>query len=125
MFPNWGNGGQRGDSLSEENTPFRSPRERRGEVPSTPTLRDLDLKSCTRCAIGCLLFFVSIRFGLLLFSLPLCLRFVSLQQSPSTLDFIRLAGAYRGGIAALAASFALSVEGDYTAPTLRFESGSG
>ena len=35
--------------------------------------------------------------------LPLCLRIGSLQQFPSTLDFINLAGAYRGGIAALAA----------------------
>ena len=59
------------------------------------------------------------------YPLPLCLRVGSLQQFPSTLDFIRLAGAYRGGIASLAALFALSVEGDYTAPTLRFESGSG
>ena len=34
---------------------------------------------------------------------PLCLRIVSLTQSPSTFDFIGLAGAYQGGIAALAA----------------------
>ena len=32
------------------------------------------------------------------YPLPLCLRVGSLQQSPSTLDFISLAGAYRGGI---------------------------
>ena len=55
------------------------------------------------------------RFVLLLSPLPLCLRFGSLQQFPSTLDFIRLAGAYRGGIAALAALFVLSVEGGRTA----------
>jgi len=59
------------------------------------------------------------------YPLPLCLRVVSLTQSPSTLDFIGLAGAYQCGIAALAALFALSVEGDYTALAFRFESGSG
>ena len=37
------------------------------------------------------------------YPLPLCLRIGSLQQFPPTLDFIDLAGAYRGGIAALAA----------------------
>ena len=45
------------------------------------------------------------------YPLPLCLRVVSLQQFPSTSDVISLAGAYRGGIAALAALFAPSVEG--------------
>ena len=51
------------------------------------------------------------------YPLPLCLRFVSLQQFPPTLDFIRLASAYRGGIAALAAFVALSAEGGRTALT--------
>ena len=37
------------------------------------------------------------------YPLPLCLRVVSLQQSPSTSDVINPAGAYQGGIAALAA----------------------
>jgi aryl-alcohol dehydrogenase-like predicted oxidoreductase len=37
------------------------------------------------------------------YPLPLCLRIGSLTQFPPTLDFIDLAGAYRGGIAALAA----------------------
>ena len=37
------------------------------------------------------------------YPLPLCLRVGSLQQFPSTLDFISLASAYRGGIASLAA----------------------
>jgi len=37
------------------------------------------------------------------YPLPLCLRIGSLPQSPPTLDSIDLAGAYRGGIAALAA----------------------
>ena len=59
------------------------------------------------------------------YPLPLFLRVGSLPQSPSTLDSIDLASAYQGGIASLAAFVALSVEGDYTAPTLRFESGSG
>ena len=59
------------------------------------------------------------------YPLPLCLRIGSLPQSPPTLDSIDLAGAYRGGIASLAALFALSVEGDYTALAFRFESGSG
>ena len=33
-----GNGRQRGYSLSEENTPFETPRERRGASPSTPDI---------------------------------------------------------------------------------------
>ena len=37
------------------------------------------------------------------YPLPLCLRIGSLTQFPPTLDFIRLAGPYRGGIALLAA----------------------
>ena len=37
------------------------------------------------------------------YPLPLCLRFVSLTQFPSTSDIISLAGAYQSGIAALAA----------------------
>ena len=95
---------KRGYSLSEENTPFRSPRERRGASPSTPALAVGRLKSCAACGVIVLAVFVSIRFGLLLSSLPLCLRIVSLTQSPSTLDFIGLAGAYQGGIASLAAA---------------------
>ena len=35
---------QRGYSLSEENTPFESPRERRGEYPSTPDIAGLELE---------------------------------------------------------------------------------
>ena len=38
---------------------------------------------------------------------------------------LRIESALRGGIASLAALFALSVEGDYTALAFRFESGSG
>ena len=33
-----------GYSLSEENTPFESPRERRGEGPSTPDIAGLQLE---------------------------------------------------------------------------------
>ncbi len=51
----------------------------------------------------CLLRFAAIRLGLLLSSLPLCLRFATLTQSPSTTDFYKLAFACQGGIASLAA----------------------
>ncbi len=87
---------QRGYSLSEENTPFESPRERRGESPSTPALAVGRLKDCLRCAIRCLLSDVSIRFELLLSSLPLCLRFGSLMQFPPTSDVISPASACQG-----------------------------
>ncbi len=83
--------------------PLKPPEKGEGRPPRPPALRDWSLKKCGACGIGCLLFFVSKRFGLLLSSLPLCLRIVSLQQFPPTLDVIRLASAYRGGIAALAA----------------------
>ncbi len=69
--------------------------------------------------------FVAIRFDFLLSSLSLCLRFVSLTQSPSTMDLCKFAYACRGDFAALAAIYALSVVGDYTEPAIRFESGSG
>ena len=69
--------------------------------------------------------FVAIRFDFLLSSLSLCLRFVSLTQSPSTRDLCKFASACRGDFAALAAIYALSVVGDYTEPAIRFESGSG
>ena len=69
--------------------------------------------------------FVAIRFDFLLSSLSLCLRFVSLTQSPSTMDLCKFASACRGDFAALAAIYALSVVGDYTEPAIRFESGSG
>ena len=36
--------GQRGCSLSKENTPFGTPRERRGETPSTPDIAGLGLE---------------------------------------------------------------------------------
>ncbi len=39
-----GDAGQRGYSLSKENTPFGTPRERRGENPSTPDIGSLDLE---------------------------------------------------------------------------------
>ena len=79
-------------------------------------LSDCSLKNCTRCAIRRLLDDVSKRFDFLLSSLSLCLRFVSLTQSPSTRDLCKFASACRGDFAALAAIYALSVVGDYTAP---------
>ena len=36
--------GQRGYSLSKENTPFGTPRERRGVFPSTPDIAGLELE---------------------------------------------------------------------------------
>ena len=39
-----GDAGQRGYSLSKENTPFGTPRERRGETPSTPDIAGLELE---------------------------------------------------------------------------------
>ena len=95
----------KGGLLSRERRPpLNPPRERKGRCPLTPPLRDLCLKSCAACGIGCLLFFVSKRLDYLLSSLSLCLRFVTLTQSLPTLDFGRLVGACQGGIAALAAS---------------------
>ena len=66
---------KRGYSLSEENTPFRSPRERRGETPSTPALAVGRLKSCAACGIGCLPSVAARRFDFLLLpaaALPAC-----------------------------------------------------
>ena len=83
------------------------------------------LEELLACRIGCLPGGVAIRLGLLLSSLSLCLRFVSLTQSPSTRDLCKFASACRGDFAALAAIYALSVVGDYTEPAIRFESGSG
>ena len=62
-------------------------------------LADWHLKSCAACGIRCLLGVVSKRLGLLLSSLSLCLRFVSLTQFPPTLDLYRFAIACRGGFA--------------------------
>ena len=39
-----GDAGQWGYSLSKENTPFGTPRERRGETPSTPDIAGLELE---------------------------------------------------------------------------------
>ena len=39
-----GDAGQRGDSLSKENPPFGTPRERRGVFPSTPDIAGLELE---------------------------------------------------------------------------------
>ena len=62
-------------------------------------LADWHLKSCAACGIRCLLGVVSKRLGLLLSSLSLCLRFVSLTQFPPTLDLYRFAIACWGGFA--------------------------
>ena len=111
--------GQRGYSLSQKRISPLEPQEK------DFVLSDCSLKNCTRCAIRCLLDDVSKRFDFLLSSLSLCLRFVSLTQSPSTMDLCKFASACRGDFAALAAIYALSVVGDYTEPAIRFESGSG
>ena len=110
----------KGDILFHEREypPFEPPRERFA-------LQASSLKSCGACRIGCLPGGVAIRLGLLLSSLSLCLRFVSLTQSPSTRDLCKFASGCRGDFAALAAIYALSVVGDYTEPAIRFESGSG
>ena len=50
-------------------------------------------------ARGVAAFSSSIRFGLLLFSLSLCLRFVTLTQFPSTTDFHCFVFVCRGGLA--------------------------
>ena len=91
---------QKGYSLSEENTPFENPRERRGESPSTPALAVGHLKSCTRCAIGCLLFFAAIRLDFLLSPAAALESCRKSQQSPPTSDIVGLATACRGSNAA-------------------------
>ena len=101
---------QRGYSLSQKRISPLEPQEK------DFVLSDCGLKNCTRCAIRCLLDDVSKRFDFLLSSLSLCLRVGGLTQFPSTLDFINSVVACQGGIASLAAIFAPSVDGDYTAP---------
>ena len=64
----------------------------------------------------CLPSSVSKRLDYLLSSLSLCLRFATLTQFPPTSDFRCFVFACQGGIASLAAIFAPSVDGDYTAP---------
>ena len=65
---------------------------------------------------GCLPSSVSKRLDYLLSSLSLCLRFATLTQFPPTSDFRCFVFACQGSIASLAAIFAPSVDGDYTAP---------
>ncbi len=62
-------------------------------------LNDLDASGMEIPARGVAAFSSSIRFGLLLFSLSLCLRFVTLTQFPTTSDLYKLAIACQGGIA--------------------------
>ena len=64
----------------------------------------------------CLPSSVSRRLDYLLSSLSLCLRFAALTQFPPTSDFRCFVFACQGSIASLAAIFAPSVDGDYTAP---------
>ena len=64
----------------------------------------------------CLPSSVSKRLDYLLSSLSLCLRFATLTQFPPTSDFRCFGFACQGSIASLAAIFAPSVDGDYTAP---------
>ena len=94
LFPTPCGGAGKGDTLflEREYPPFDPPRERFALQASSS-------KSCAACGIGCLLFFVSKRLGLLLSSLSLCLRFGSLTQFPPTLDLYRFAIACRGGFA--------------------------
>lgn len=40
-------------SFAKENTPFGTPRERRGAFPSTPALAVPILKDCTACGLHC------------------------------------------------------------------------
>ncbi len=84
--------------------------------PSTPGITGLRLEELhalrNRVPAG----FPATRFELLLSSLSLCLRIVTLMQSPPTSDLCRLAFACRGGIAALAALLALSVDGNQSTP---------
>ena len=84
----------KGDILFHEREypPFEPPRERF-------TLPALGLKNCTACGIGCLPWDGSTRLGLLLSSLSLCLRFVTLTQFPSTTDFHCFVFVCRGGLA--------------------------
>ena len=84
----------KGDILFHEREypPFEPPRERFA-------LQASSLKSCVACRIGCLPGGVAIRLGLLLSSLSLCLRFVTLTQFPSTTDFHCFVFVCRGGLA--------------------------
>ena len=104
LTPTWGTG--KGDILFHEREypPFEPQRERF-------TLPALGLKNCTACGIGCLPWDGSTTWFASIFAV-LCLRFVTLTQSPSTLNFINLAFSCQGGFAALAAIYALSVDSD-------------
>ena len=98
--------------------PWTPPGERKGPCPLTPPLPVCSLKRCSACrlhscwqlccltdvayplrVIRCLPRVGAIRLGLLLSSLPLCLRIAPLTQSPPTLDLCSLAFACQGGIA--------------------------
>ena len=86
-------GAQRGHSLSQKRMAPLEPQEKGF------ALADWHLKSCAACGIRCLPGVVSKRLGLLLSSLSLCLRFVTLTQFPSTTDFHCFVFVCRGGLA--------------------------
>ena len=76
--------------LEREYPPYTPKRKDEGEPPSTPALLVGRLKSCGACRIRRLPGVGAIRLGLLLSSLPLCLRVAILTQSPSTIDLCNL-----------------------------------
>ena len=97
-------------SFPRKKTGVARPKERRFPLQASSS------KSCNACRIGYLPSSVSKRLDYLLSSLSLCLRFATLTQFPPTSDFRCFVFACQGSIASLAAIFAPSVDGDYTAP---------
>ena len=100
---------------AEPHPPFSFPRKKTGGVTVQKKgvcIASEQLEELRRLPNRVPAIFVAIRFDFLLSSLSLCLRFVTLTQSPSTLNFINLAFSCQGGFAALAAIYALSVDSD-------------
>ena len=90
----------KGAILSRERMAPLNPQENaRGPCPLTPPLQASSSKNCGACRIECLPGVGAKRLGLLLSSLPLCLRFATLTQFPSTSDLCGLTFACQGGIA--------------------------
>ena len=90
--------GQRGYSLSRKRISPLEPQEK-GVRLAVADSNDLYASGMEIPARGVAAFSSSIRFGLLLFSLSLCLQFVTLTQFPTTSDLYKLAIACQGGIA--------------------------
>ena len=90
--------GQRGYSLSRKRISPLEPQEK-GVRLAVSILNDLGASGMEIPARGVAAFSSSIRFGLLLFSLSLCLRFVTLTQFPSTTDFHCFVFVCRDGLA--------------------------